>query len=71
MAATARLNRIWRCKSISLASKFKLYKSLVTSVLLHGSETWTLLADSEKKKRILIFETKCLRWKKGRPRNTL
>ena len=41
------------------ASKFKLYKSLVTSILLYGYETWTLLADSEK--RIQAFETKCLR----------
>ena len=37
MAAMARLNRIWRCNTlISLASKFKLYKSLVTSILLYG-----------------------------------
>ena len=38
----------------------KLYKSLVISVLLYGCETWTLLADSEK--RIQVFETKCV-WK--------
>ena len=30
MAAMARLNRIWWCNTISLASKFKLYKSCVT-----------------------------------------
>ena len=36
MAAMARLNRIWRCNTISFASKFKLYKSLVTSILLYG-----------------------------------
>ena len=36
MAAMARLNRIWRCSTISLASKFKLYKSPVTSILLYG-----------------------------------
>ena len=41
-------------------SKFKLYKSLVTSILLYGYETWTVLfADCEK--RIQAFETKCLR----------
>ena len=33
-AAMARLNRIWRCNTISFASKFKLYKSLVTSIHL-------------------------------------
>ena len=32
-----------------LKLKFKLYKSHVTSILFHGCETWTLLADSEKK----------------------
>ena len=31
MTATARLNRIWRCNTISFASKFKLYKSLAVS----------------------------------------
>ena len=46
MAAMARLNRIWRCNTISFASKFKLYKSLVTSILLYGCETWILLAGS-------------------------
>ena len=45
IAAMARPNRIWRCNTISFASKFKLYKTLVTSILLYGCETWTLLAD--------------------------
>ena len=55
----ARLNRIWPCKTVSFASKFKFCKSLVTSVPLYGCETWTLLANSENK--IQAFETKCLR----------
>ena len=59
MAAIARLNGIWRCSAISFTSKFKLYRSLVTSILLYGCKTWTLLADSEK--GIQSFETKCLR----------
>ena len=37
----------------------KLYKSFVTSILLQGCETWTMLADSEK--RTQAFETKCLK----------
>ena len=45
IAATTRLNRIWWCNTISFASKFKLDKFLVTSILLYGCETWTLLAD--------------------------
>ena len=55
----ARLNRIWQCNTISFTSKFKLHKSLVTSILLYGCETWTLLADSEE--RIQAFKTKCMR----------
>ena len=47
IAATARLNRIWWCNTISFTSK--LYKYLITFLLLYGCEIWTLLADSEKK----------------------
>ena len=57
-SAMARLNGIWRCNTISFASKFKLYKCLVASILLyvkHGSCLLTL------KKRIQAFETKCMR----------
>ena len=36
MAAMSTLNRIWRCNTVSFASKFKLYMSLVTSILLYG-----------------------------------
>ena len=46
MEAMARLNRVWRCNTGSLTSKFRLHKSIVTSILLYGCETWTLLADS-------------------------
>ena len=49
MAAMAILTRIWWCNTISFASKFRLYKFLVTFILLYGCETWILLADSEKK----------------------
>ena len=49
MAAMDTLNKIGRCTIIGPASKFKVYKSLVTSILLYGYETWILLADSEKK----------------------
>ena len=49
MAAMAKLNRIWQCNTISFISKFKLCKSVVTSILFYGCESWTLLADCEKK----------------------
>ena len=51
MVAMATLNRIWWYNTISFRSKFKLYQSLVTSILLYSCETWTLLADFKKKKR--------------------
>ena len=50
---------IWRCNTNSFEGKFKRYKSLVISILLYGCETWTLLADSEK--RIQAFEIKLTR----------
>ena len=46
-AAMGRLNRIRRCNTISIA--IKLYKSPVTSILLYGCQTWTLIADAEKR----------------------
>ena len=53
-SAMARQSRIWLCSTITVTSMFKLYKSLVTSILFY--ETWTLLADSDKRN-----ETKCLK----------
>ena len=37
-----KLDRVWRNRGLSLNTKLRLYTSLVQSVLLHGSETWTL-----------------------------
>ncbi|XP_071488121.1 uncharacterized protein [Diadema antillarum] len=37
---------------------YMLFRSLVISILLYGCETWTILAESEK--RIQAFESKCL-----------
>ena len=39
MVPMTRLNRVWRSNNISLTSKFKLHKSLVTSIFLYGCET--------------------------------
>ena len=58
MAALARLNKILWCNTISFANKSKLYKSLVTLIILYGCETWKLLTDSEK--MIQASKTKCL-----------
>ena len=58
-AALAKLQPIWRDKSISLISKIKLMRSLVHSVFLYACETWTLTADLAK--RIQAMEMRCLR----------
>ena len=57
-AAMARLTRMWR-SDISFQTKYKLYRSLVVSILLYGCEAWTLHADTER--RIQAFEYKCWR----------
>ena len=57
-AAMVRLGRIWKSK-ISFHTKYRLYRSLVLSILLYGCEAWTLMAETEK--RIQAFEMKCLR----------
>ena len=36
------MDRVWRNRRLSLNTKLRLYTSLVQSILLHGSETWTL-----------------------------
>ena len=36
LAARARLSGIWLCNTISFTSNFKLYTSLVTSILLYS-----------------------------------
>ena len=57
-AVMARLTRVWK-SNISFQTKFKLYKSLVISILLYGCETWTLLTETER--RVQAFQNKCLR----------
>ena len=51
------LDKIW--KSNISSTKYRLFKSLVVSILLYGCESWTLLAEAEK--RIRSFETKSMR----------
>ena len=41
-AALTRLKPIWVDKSISLSSKTRLMRSLVTSIFLYACESWTL-----------------------------
>ena len=44
-----RLSNVWQQSRLSLATKLRVYKSLVLSVLLYGCETWTILKFDERK----------------------
>ena len=55
----AQLDRVWKNRRLSLNTKLRLYSSLVQSILLHGSETWTLTkADTA---RLQAFHAKAQR----------
>src|SRR6218665_3823867 len=51
--------KMWREKSISIATKMNLYYALVVSVLLYGSEYWILRKEDER--RLLVAEMSWLR----------
>ena len=44
-AALTRLKPVWNDRSISRSSKIPLMRSLVTSIFLYASESWTLTAE--------------------------
>ena len=44
-AALTRLKPVWIDKSISLSSKIRLMRSLVTSIFLYACESWTLTTE--------------------------
>ena len=56
-AAVTRLKPIWIDKSISLSSKIRLMRSLVTSIFLYACESWTLTAELQR--RIQAMEMRC------------
>ena len=58
-AALTKLKPIWRDNKISLGSKVKLMRSLVISIFLYACESWTLIAELEK--RTQAFEMRCYR----------
>ena len=57
--AYRQLTKIWNSHKIKRSTKLKLYKSLVLSVLLYGSETWKMTKGD--KRKLNTFQTKCLR----------
>ena len=58
-AALTRLKPVWIDKSISLSSKIRLMRSLVTFIVLYACESWTLTAEIQR--RIQAMEMKCYR----------
>ena len=58
-SAFGRMEAVWRRRAISLTLKLRLLDSLVLPVLLYGSETWTLSAESCN--LVDAFHRKCLR----------
>ena len=58
-AAFSRLKIIWRDKYISFASKVKLMRTLILSAFLYACESWTVIAETEK--RIQALEMRCYR----------
>ena len=58
-AALTRLKPIWNDRSISLRSKIRLMRFLVTSIFLYACESWTLTAELQR--RIQAMEMRCYR----------
>src|SRR6476469_7985285 len=53
------LKVIWQARDISLGTKVMVYESLLLSLLLYNSQTWTLREDT--RQRLRVFEMGCLR----------
>jgi len=58
-SAMSSLNNIWNAKHLSIQTKVRVNETLVLSILLYASETWTLLANDIK--AIESFHMKCQR----------
>ena len=58
-AALTRLKPVWNDRSISLSSKIRLMRSLVTFIFQYACESWTLRAEPQR--RIQAMEMRCNR----------
>ena len=54
-ATLTRLKPIWIDKSISLSSKIRLMRSLVTSIFLYACESWPLTAELQRRTVLGLF----------------
>ena len=57
--ALTRLKLVWNDRSLSLSSKIRIMRSLVTSIFLYACESWTLTAELQR--RIQAMEMRCYR----------
>ena len=57
-AAVTKLKVIWNDKNIAISSKIRLTRSLAMSICSYACETWTIIADIEKKDTL---EMRCFR----------
>ena len=55
------MTQVWNDRSISLSSKIRLMRCLVTSIFLYACESWTLTAELQR--RIQAMEMRCYRKK--------
>ena len=60
-AALTRLKPVWIDKSISLSSKIRMMRSLVTSIFLYACESWTLTAELQRRIQLQAMEMRCYR----------
>ena len=58
-AALTRLKPVWNDGRISVSSKIRLMRSLVTSIFLYACKSWTLTAELQR--RIQAMEMRCYR----------
>ena len=59
MSSLAKLDKIWRSKTIHFPNKLNLLNAIVSAVALYGCESWTL--NKKLIKQISAFENKCYR----------
>ena len=53
------MNKVWRQTRLQLQTKLRLYQTCILSILLYGSETWTLLQEDLRK--LEAFHMRCQR----------
>ncbi len=53
------MKRVFKCKSLGMSAKRRLYEGVVVPMALYGAETWNMGA--AERKRLNVMERRCLR----------